>query len=61
MRWFRGQWPKVKKMKFRKNYKNMGHAFRMRWSGQGCVYKLIIIRIVIYVLKQSRIVGGGHF
>ena len=49
------------KKKLEKITKNMDHAFRMRWSGQGCIYKLIIIRIVIYVLKQSRIVGGGHF
>ena len=28
---------------------------------QGCINKLIIINIVVYVIKQSRIVGVGIF
>ena len=35
----------------------MDHVFRARWSGQGCLNKLIIIIIVMYVPKQSRFVG----
>ena len=28
---------------------------------QGCINKLIIINIVVFVIKQSGIVGGEHF
>ena len=38
----------------------MDHAYRTRWSGQRCLNKLIIIRIVMYVLKQSRIMEVGN-
>ena len=38
----------------------MKHPYRTRWSGQGCMNKLIIISIVMYILKQSEIIGGGH-
>ena len=36
----------------------MAHAYRARWSGQGCINKLIIISIVMYALKQ---IGGGGY
>ena len=39
----------------------MDHAYRTRWSGQGGKNKLFLISLVIYVLKQSRIIGGGLF
>ena len=39
----------------------MDHAYRTRWSGQGGKNKLFLISLVIYVIKQSRIIGGGHF
>ena len=39
----------------------MDLAYRTRWSGQGCINKLITMSIVMYVLKQSGIVEGGHF
>ena len=52
---------KLIKIKFIENYKNMDHAFRARWSGQGCKNKLIIISIVMNVPQQSRIVGEGIF
>ena len=49
-----------KYLKFRENNKNMDDAYRTRWSCQGCINKLIVISIVIYVLKQSGI-GGQAF
>ena len=61
MEWCRGQRPQVNKLKFRENYKNMDHMYRTRWSGQGCINKLIIISTVIYVLKLSRIRGIDIF
>ena len=41
--------------------KNMDHRYRTRWSGQGYISKLIIISVVMYILKQSGIVGGRYF
>ena len=38
----------------------MNQAYRTTWSVQGCINKLIVISIVIYVLKQSGI-GGQAF
>jgi len=32
-----------------------------KWLGKECIYKLIIIGLVMYELKQSGIVGGGDF
>ena len=58
----RGRRPQVNKIEVqRKLKKNMKHPYRTRWSGQGCMNKLIIISIVISVLKQRGIRGGGHF
>ena len=39
----------------------MDHMCRTWHSGQGCINKLIIISIEMYVLKQSGIGGFGHF
>ena len=45
-------------MKFRE-YKKIDNTCRTRWSGQGYINKLIIISVVMYILKQSGIVGVG--
>ena len=55
MDWCRGWQPQVNKIEIqRKLQKNMDHAYRTRWSGQGCINKLSTI-------KQSGILGNGHF
>ena len=39
----------------------MNYIYRTRWSGQGCINRLIIISIIMYVLKERGIVGGRYF
>ena len=48
-------------MKFRENYTYIDQAYRTKWSGQGCINKLIIISVVMYILKQSGNMGEGQF
>ena len=61
MEWCRGQWLQINKIEiWRKLQKNIDNVYRTRWSGQRYINKLIINSIVMYVLKQSGIVGGHY-
>ena len=51
--------PQVNKIEILRNLQKYNQAYRSKWSGQGCINKLIILSIVIYVIIQKGFVGLG--